>query len=230
MQVLAQKNHVRHEGLNFHVNCVFEEQPGIKDQTDIMVFIVTNALFRVLGLFEHFANQPYFSKMTCTGRPETIRVNCMGSNTVAVVDNDSRAVFLQASCKSRIAGCNKSAPGSTDPARLFVERSCQPSNGRMQLPSPARKASRASAHVSFVLGPGGTSRHLFATRLLCFFCPLLCMLGKGHCLSDRRSMQRKLYKCGAAKLPGKSRNLQRTRHCDHCNQHRMPSMQREMWT
>ena len=62
MQVLAQRNHVRHECVYFHVKCVLEKQTGIRDQTEIMVFIVTNALFPVLGLFEHFANQHIFFK------------------------------------------------------------------------------------------------------------------------------------------------------------------------
>jgi len=105
--------------------------------------------------------------LTWTGRPQTTRVNCKGSNTVAVVDKDSRAVLRHASCRSCNAGCRKAAPDADDEEPAFVNGPRSNCNAFIQLPTPQRNESRASSHTAFVLGPTSTSELRLIIRSFC---------------------------------------------------------------
>lgn len=107
------------------------------------------------------------NRLTCTGLPQTMRVNCMGSNVVGAVDSTSRACCLHTSCRARSCSASTPAPGSAVLPAAWPAASRVPHNGCMHCPAPARNSARPAAQVAASRGPGGTFGSRCAMRPCC---------------------------------------------------------------
>ena len=106
------------------------------------------------------------TRTTCTGLPQTMRVNCMGSRPVGAVARTSRACWRHTSCTSCNSLVSSPAPGSAVlPAA--PEGPERPQAGCKQPPRPSRNSPRAVVQTSSVRGRGGTAGSRWAMRRCC---------------------------------------------------------------